>query len=108
MAAQIIGVLLFQDLAVVPLLILVPVLAQPATGIWRAQSRVALAKAAFVLAALLLVGPARDARPGSALVARRKSTELFVLNVLLVTLAMAFLTALRGCRSRWARSSPAC
>ncbi len=42
--------LLFQDLAVVPLLILVPVLGQPAAGIGAAVA-VALAKAALVLAA---------------------------------------------------------
>ncbi|MCC6212910.1 MAG: cation:proton antiporter [Burkholderiales bacterium] len=90
----IIGILLFQDLAVVPLLILVPVLAQPAAGIGAAIA-LALAKAAFVLAALLLAGP-RLMRAWFGLVARRKSTELFVLNVLLVILAMAFLTSLAG------------
>ncbi len=90
----IMGVLLFQDLAVVPLLILIPVLAQPATGIGAAIA-VALAKAAFVLAALLLAGP-RVMRAWFGLVARRKSTELFVLNVLLVILAMAFVTGLAG------------
>ncbi len=90
----IMGVLLFQDLAVVPLLILIPVLAQPATGIGAAIAA-ALAKAAFVLAALLLAGP-RVMRAWFGLVARRKSTELFVLNVLLVILAMAFVTGLAG------------
>jgi CPA2 family monovalent cation:H+ antiporter-2 len=91
---SIVGVLLFQDLAVVPLLILVPVLGQPAAEIWPAVA-VALAKAAFVLAALLLAGP-RVMRAWFGLVARRKSTELFVLNVLLVILAAACLTALAG------------
>jgi CPA2 family monovalent cation:H+ antiporter-2 len=90
----IMGVLLFQDLAVVPLLILIPVLAQPATGIGAAIA-IALAKAAFVLAALLLAGP-RVMRAWFGLVARRKSTELFMLNVLLVILAMAYLTGLAG------------
>ena len=90
----IVGILLFQDLAVVPLLILVPVLAQPPQGIGLAIA-LALAKAAFVLAALLLAGP-RVMRAWFGLVARRKSTELFVLNVLLVILAMAFLTGLAG------------
>jgi CPA2 family monovalent cation:H+ antiporter-2 len=90
----IVGILLFQDLAVVPLLILVPVLAQPAAGIGPAIA-LALAKAAFVLAAILLAGP-RVMRAWFGLVARRKSTELFVLNVLLVVLTMAFLTGLAG------------
>ena len=90
----IVGVLLFQDLAVVPLLIVIPVLAQPAAGIGAAVA-LALAKAAFVLAVLLFAGP-RVMRAWFGLVARRKSTELFVLNVLLVILAMAFLTELAG------------
>jgi monovalent cation:H+ antiporter-2, CPA2 family len=91
---SIVGVLLFQDLAVVALLILVPVLGQPAGGIGTAIA-IALAKAAFVLAVLLLAGP-YVMRAWFGVVARRKSTELFVLNVLLVILAMAFLTSLAG------------
>jgi monovalent cation:H+ antiporter-2, CPA2 family len=91
---SIVGVLLFQDLAVVPLLILVPVLGQPAADIWP-EIAIALGKAAVVLAALLLAGP-RVMRAWFGMVARRKSTELFVLNVLLVILAAACLTALSG------------
>ena len=91
---SIIGVLLFQDIAVVPLLILVPVLGQPGAGIGAAIV-LALAKAAFVLAVLLFAGP-RVMRAWFGQVARRKSTELFMLNVLLVILAMAFLTGLAG------------
>jgi len=90
----IVGVLLFQDLAVVPLLILVPALGQPAAGVGGAIV-LALAKAGFVLAVLLIAGP-RVMRAWFGVVARRKSTELFVLNVLLVILAMAFLTGLAG------------
>ncbi|HTQ78106.1 MAG TPA: cation:proton antiporter [Burkholderiales bacterium] len=90
----IIGVLLAQDLAVVPLLILVPVLGEPAAGIGLAIG-VALAKAAFVLAVLLLAGP-RIMRAWFGVVARRKSTELFVLNVLLVVLTLALVTGLAG------------
>ena len=89
----VVGVLLFQDLAVVPLLILVPALAQPEGA--GAAVGVALLKAAAVLAALMLAGP-RLMRAWFGLVARRKSTELFVLNVLLVILAMAFVTSLAG------------
>jgi len=91
---SIVGVLLFQDLAVVPLLIVVPVLGQAAAEIGPALA-IALAKAATVLAALLFAGP-RVMRAWFGLVARRKSTELFVLNVLLVILAAASLTALAG------------
>jgi CPA2 family monovalent cation:H+ antiporter-2 len=90
----IVGVLLFQDLAVIPLLILVPALGQPAASIGAAIG-LALAKAVFVLAVLLFAGP-KVMRAWFGLVARRKSNELFVLNVLLVILAMAFVTGLAG------------
>ncbi|MBV8030002.1 MAG: cation:proton antiporter [Betaproteobacteria bacterium] len=91
---EVIGVLLFQDLAVVPLLVLIPALGQPAERIG-AEVVFALLKAAAVLAALLLAGPA-VMRAWLGLVARRQSTELFVLNVLLITLGLAYLTSLAG------------
>jgi CPA2 family monovalent cation:H+ antiporter-2 len=89
-----VGVLLFQDLAVVPLLIIVPALGKPAEAVGAAVG-IALAKAAVVLAAVLLVGP-RVMRAWFGVVARRKSTELFVLNVLFVILTLAFVTGLAG------------
>jgi CPA2 family monovalent cation:H+ antiporter-2 len=52
---QIVGVLLFQDLAVVPLLIVVPALAQPAGELGVALA-LAGAKAVVVLAILLVFG----------------------------------------------------
>jgi len=91
---QVISVLLFQDLAVVPLLVLIPVLGQPADAIGAAVAA-ALAKAAAALAIVILAGP-RPVRAWLRVVARRRSTELFVLNVLLITLAAGFLTAAAG------------
>ncbi|MDB5812681.1 MAG: potassium efflux system protein [Betaproteobacteria bacterium] len=91
---QVIGVLLFQDLAVVPLLILVPALAGDAGSLAPALT-IALAKAAVVLAILLYFGQ-RPMRAWFHLVARQKSSELFVLNVLLITLGLAFITELAG------------
>jgi CPA2 family monovalent cation:H+ antiporter-2 len=91
---EIVGVLLFQDLAVVPLLILVPALGRPAEEIGVAVA-FALGKAALALAVLLLVGP-KLMRAWFGVVARRRSTELFVLNVLLITLGLAFVTGLAG------------
>jgi CPA2 family monovalent cation:H+ antiporter-2 len=90
----VIGVLLFQDLAVVPLLILVPALGGPVEMIGR-DIAVALGKAAVVLAILFLAGP-RAMRAWLGVIARRRSTELFVLNVLLITLLLSFLTGLAG------------
>ncbi len=91
---DIIGVLLFQDLAVVPLLILIPALGQAPDAIGR-EVGVALAKGAAVLAVLILVGP-RFMRAWFGVVARRRSTELFVLNVLFITLGLAYVTEIAG------------
>jgi monovalent cation:H+ antiporter-2, CPA2 family len=91
---RVIGVLLFQDLAVVPLLVLVPALGSPPEVLLR-EVAIAAAKAAALIT-LLLVGGQRLMRWWLTLVARRKSDELFVLNLLLVTLGLAWLTELAG------------
>lgn len=91
---RIVGVLLLQDLAVVPLLVIVPALVKEPENVGLALGA-ALAKAA-VLLALLLAGGQWLLRRWLHLVARRKSHELFTLNVLLVTLALAWLTEHAG------------
>jgi monovalent cation:H+ antiporter-2, CPA2 family len=91
---RVMGVLLFQDLAVVPLLVLIPALGASPDKLLTALAIAGL-KAA-VLVGLLLMGGQRVMRWWLTLVARRKSEELFVLNLLLVTLALAWLTQLAG------------
>ena len=91
---RIMGVLLFQDLAVVPLLVLIPALGAPADTLLTALAIAALK--ATVLVGLLLTGGQRVMRWWLTIVARRKSEELFVLNLLLVTLALAWVTELAG------------
>ena len=91
---RVMGVLLFQDLAVVPLLVLIPALGSSPDKLFMALA-VAAVKAA-ILVGLLLTGGKRIMRWWLTLVARRKSEELFVLNLLLVTLALAWLTELAG------------
>ena len=91
---EVIAVLLFQDLAVVPLLVLIPVLGQPADAIGLAVAA-ALAKAAAALFIVIVGGP-RPMRAWLRTVARRRTNELFVLNVLLVILVAAFITAAAG------------
>lgn len=91
---RVMGVLLFQDLAVVPLLVLIPALgARPESLV--ADLALAALKAVVVLG-LLLVGGQRVMRWWLTLVARRKSEELFVLNLLLVTLGLSWLTEHAG------------
>ncbi len=91
---NVMGVLLFQDLAVVPLITIIPALASSGQAVYTTLG-VALLKAAVVLAALLIFGQ-RILRPWFHLVARQKSSELFMLNVLLFTLGLAWLTELAG------------
>ena len=91
---RVMGVLLFQDLAVVPLLVLIPALGASAEVLVETMT-VAMLKA-IALIALLLVGGPRVMRWWLTLVARRKSEELFVLNLLLVTLGLAWLTEMAG------------
>ena len=91
---RVMGVLLFQDLAVVPLLVVIPALASEPEVLFR-EIGIALLKAT-VLIALLLAGGQRVMRWWLTLVARRRSEELFVLNVLMITLGLAWLTELAG------------
>jgi CPA2 family monovalent cation:H+ antiporter-2 len=89
-----VGVLLFQDIAVVPLLILIPALAAPVSDL-AASLGSSLLKAVITLAILLVFGKS-VVNPWFDLVARQKSRELFVMNVLMVTLALAFITKQAG------------
>ena len=91
---RIVGVLLFQDLAVIPLLIIVPALGSP-QGEMTQTLLIALAKAAGVLALLLYFGQ-KLMRGWFTIVARRRSQELFMLNLLLITLGLAWITQLAG------------
>jgi CPA2 family monovalent cation:H+ antiporter-2 len=91
---QIIGILLFQDLALVPLLILVPALAYD-TGNLLGTLAWAAVKAAIVLVLLLVIGQ-RLMRGWFRIVVKRRSQELFMLNLLLITLGTAWITERAG------------
>ena len=91
---RVMGALLFQDLAVVPLLVLIPALG--ATGEQLIGALALAALKAAVLITVLLVGGQHAMRWWLTLVARRKSEELFVLNLLFITLGLAWLTELAG------------
>jgi monovalent cation:H+ antiporter-2, CPA2 family len=87
---RVMGILLFQDLAVVPLLVLIPTLGQSGADLTEALLWATLK--ATVLLGLLLAGGQKVMHFWLTLVARRKSEELFMLNLLLVTLGLAWLT----------------
>ncbi len=91
---RVMGVLLFQDLAVVPLLVLIPALGASTELMFETLALASL-KATLLITVLLVGGP-HVMRFWLTLVARRKSEELFVLNLLLLTLGLAWLTELAG------------
>jgi CPA2 family monovalent cation:H+ antiporter-2 len=91
---KIIGILLFQDLAVVPLLILIPSLGDRPDALAETLGWAAL-KAVVVLALLFVVGH-KVTRSWFTIVVKRRSQELFMLNLLLVTLSAAWITERAG------------
>ena len=91
---RMVGVLLFQDLAVVPLLVVIPALTAHAEDLVESLT-LAMLKAVLLLA-LLLVGGRWFVRRWLHLVAKRRAHELFVLNVLLIALGLAWLTEHAG------------
>lgn len=91
---MVMGVLLMQDIAVVPIMILLHSLAGDGSSLWRDLS-LALVKMVVVLVVLLYLGD-KLMRPWFRLVAQQQISELFMLNVLFVTLGVSYLTELAG------------
>jgi monovalent cation:H+ antiporter-2, CPA2 family len=91
---EVMGVLLFQDLAVVPLLVIIPALTRPMSELPGALALAAF-KAVVLLTLVLFLGQ-KLMRGWFHMVAQRKSPELFMLNVLLITLGLAWLTEWAG------------
>ncbi len=91
---RIFSILLFQDLAVIPLLIVIPAMAGGADT-WLGKVLQAVAIAAALIFVLLRFGP-RLMKRWFNVVARQRSHELFTLNVLLATLLFAWLSKSAG------------
>lgn len=90
-AQMAVAILLFQDIAVVPLLIVIPLLASGSEGSMATAIAMAVLKGTLVFAILLSVGKWLLPRIFSE-VARTRTDELFVLTTILVTLIAAGLT----------------
>lgn len=88
------AILLFQDLAIVPLLALLPLLSGPEANLFQAIGLAAL-KAVGVVFAALIVGR-RVLRPLYRIIASSRLQELFVAVTLLVVLGSGWLMALGG------------
>jgi CPA2 family monovalent cation:H+ antiporter-2 len=93
-ARDAIGILLFQDLAVVAFLIVIPSLHAEGTTLAFALGLAAL-KAVVALGVVLYAGQ-RPMRWWFSVVARQRSQELSMLNLLLVTLGLAAITDAAG------------
>ena len=91
---DVMAILLFQDLAVVAFLIVLPSLAMGGGELAMALAFAGL-KALVVLVLILYAGQ-RPMRAWFHLVARQRSPELFMLNLLLITLGLAALTQFAG------------
>ena len=89
-----IGILLFQDLAVIPILVLIPALGAEAADLTTILG-LAFLKTVVLLFILFKFGKT-VINFWFGLVARQRSRELFVMNVLMVTLLLAFATNLAG------------
>ncbi|MCL2310009.1 MAG: cation:proton antiporter [Proteobacteria bacterium] len=89
-----IAILLFQDLAVIGFLVLIPALGQSG---WDLALALALAvlKAAVAFVLILKLGQ-KPMRIWLNAIARQHSPELFMLNVLLIVLALAMLSSMAG------------
>ncbi|MDA0670531.1 MAG: cation:proton antiporter [Proteobacteria bacterium] len=89
-----IGILLFQDLAVIPVLILIATLSDSSLNIIQ-SFLIVIVKASILFTIVFWIGrPLMNAWFN--LIARQKSSELFVLNVLLIILLFSYLTNLSG------------
>ncbi len=89
------SVLLFQDLAVAPLLFTVAALSKPGGGNLAIDLAWALAPAVAVMAAVVVVGRL-GLRPLFGLVAATRSTEFFMAACLLVVIGTGVITAAAG------------
>ena len=86
-----VGVLLFQDLAVIPLLVVIPILAAESAESFFLPLSISLGKTAIVFTVMLIVGR-WVIGPLLHEVAKARSEELFTLTVLLLSLAAAMIT----------------
>jgi CPA2 family monovalent cation:H+ antiporter-2 len=91
---QTMGVLLFQDLAVAPCLILLPALAASGDDLWRSLG-IAAVQTVIVLSLLVLVGQQIMGRIFHA-AASVRSNELLVLTTLWIVVGLSFVTAHSG------------
>jgi len=90
-----IAILIFQDLAVIPFLIIIPTLGQGVNGDLAAELSFAFLKAVFVIGIMFALGHWL-LRPLFHTIAKQHSSELFTLTILLFAVTAAWITNLAG------------
>jgi CPA2 family monovalent cation:H+ antiporter-2 len=94
-AQKSLGILLFQDLAVIPILILMPSISDLNTSAFIAELFFSLIKASLAIIAILLIGK-RLLRPLLYSITNAYSLEMFTLTILFISLGAAWLTSFLG------------
>lgn len=89
-----VGILIFQDLAVVPMMMLLPLLADPSDSL-RPGVLLTLAKSVVLVAALMVAALYVVPKLLEQIV-RSRSRELFLLTIIVLCLGIAWLTSLSG------------
>ena len=89
-----VGILIFQDLAVVPMMLVIPFLANPGTGVFQ-NLIVPLAKSAGLVTLIMLAAWVVVPRFLEQIV-KTRSRELFLLTTIILCLGIAWLTSLAG------------
>lgn len=89
------AMLIFQDLAVIPFLIIIPALGLGASGNLTMELSMAMLKAIVVISVLLAAGHWL-LRPLFHAIAKQHSSELFTLTILLFSIAAAWITDMAG------------
>ena len=90
-----VAILIFQDLAVIPFLIIIPALSMEANGSVAVELAFAVLKGVFVIGVMLALGHWL-LRPLFYQVAKLHSSELFTLTILLFSVAAAWVTDFAG------------
>ena len=90
-----VGVLLFQDLAIVPFLVLIPALSDAGTSYALLDIAIAMSKGIAAVVIVILAGRFL-LRPLFHEIGRARSAELFTLTVLLIVLGAAWATHVAG------------
>ncbi len=91
----VLAILIFQDIAIVPMMLLVPILASGDFSTLGTELLIMGAKATGVLAIMVLLGK-YIVPPILFYIAKAKSNDLFIISIMVICFAIAYITSLSG------------